>query len=164
MTFKMPVGLNLTKKKCLVCVTLENKGSCRATSWNIVCESLRLLSLLLPFSWPQEVNFFPEPFTGGEIKTTCVCHRAVSGLRTRVIWISYCLPERPTGENNEGVQKRNILPARSGRLTRPSLICWGRLLTGSPGKNDWKLGKKGPPANYLREREREMEKKREKEQ
>lgn len=68
-----------------------------------------------------------------------MCHRAVSGLGTRVIWISCCLPERPTGENNEGVQKKNILSARSGLLSRLLLICWGRLLTGSPGKNDWKL-------------------------
>lgn len=30
-----------------------------------MCESLKLLSLLLPFSWPQEVNFFPKPFSGG---------------------------------------------------------------------------------------------------
>jgi len=47
-----------------VCEALGNKGNCHATLWNIVRESLKLLSLLLPFSWPQEVNSFPEPFAG----------------------------------------------------------------------------------------------------
>lgn len=55
--------MKLYQKK-MMCPALGNKGNCCATSWNIVCESPQLLSLLLPFSWPQEVNFFPEPFIG----------------------------------------------------------------------------------------------------
>lgn len=78
-----------------------------------MCESLKLLSLLLPFARPQEVNFFPELFTGWEIRTVCVCRRAVSCLGMWVICISWCWL-RPSGENNEGVQEKSIFSARSG--------------------------------------------------
>lgn len=61
------------------------------------------------------------------------------GLGMWVNSVSCCLPERSNGGDNEGGRKRNVLSARSGLSSRPLLICWGRLLTGSPGKNDWKL-------------------------